>query len=1107
MSENNQNEPLGEPTTPITIRDFTIAEMEDSNERVINQLAHWTATRIQGETQENVLQFLGEAINNGIILPQDFYQIEADELMFPCVDKNFEELRELSSLYEEKVPQRWDRSLENDFDEGMENDLYPTVLTTQERVVIETATEFAKDYWENVPNEYTWVQSDVLNKIDPHGDLHNFYPIDYEFAPSESLHDKITLDLTRDELLIVLDACEYATLNWEQLPDSYRTILDGVVNMVEEFNFERPDEINLDLYRHELEFGEDKDEFGEDELDTEHTNVKIEVKNGTRTYFPTQEDLNTLEKEGYAEMPYTDISQSGIRFVGTEDFTSMRWNTMIQEGKKMPNLTVELTLQSLLEKMKENYTFANLVTKAVEITEIESIIANGSEKLFQNPPTLDDLELIHDFTEDIWINYENVEKKEIVKFICEAVDEGKIQISDLESLSQSEFFDALCDWDIDELGELLINEDLMLALEKESAVTSIAYQIGFQHVLVDSLNDGEVSVSLINQNFLPLICKEYHFPQDGESISSITLAINQFCKEVEFRGVEQLKNREVATISVDGVKETVDEYVLKRHASTELEQQFLGMADDSCAVYQLNMTERSDLIIGADLTLLLAMNEPLNKENYEVNYVSHLDGIVEQEHREECEIDEEFLAMFIENIQNDHKYDVDLGSKIQEFHQGDVFGIKQEGEVSYYFLTGKGLKEVDFKELRENVLDLQPETTVNFPFSKEPLVKVDRDELFQSVMGNSDTKGFYALHEENIACAKFLTNQLYDNYYDGKLNAKAVLENTVEKFGLEKTKLVVANSIQLKAHSDFVYPVTENWARTIEIPDNPTLNLEFATDKVGSLNDLVAELKEMEKQVEYTIVASKHDPVYYADSFVADKEGMVAEFLISHEENSLCANFLKNQLNEHYDGYSLDSPTILDNTVEKFGEERTKMVLAYNIGRFGSDGRIPHEVKDWAKGVAIPDDPQLNNQMLIENSGLLGIVAKKFMQIEQSQLEPQKLGEVEPRKVNEHYVITDSKIIGDTEIALGESRAGDVHGTWTRTISADESKGAGENWNFGHYFIDEKDKAFEDFEQRIKHHSPEKQSKKEKQPKQKVKEPKNKTKNTLKPENKKNPER
>ncbi len=61
--------------------------------------------------------------------------------------------------------------------------------------------------------------------------------------------------------------------------------------------------------------------------------------------------------------------------------------------------------------------------------------------------------------------------------------------------------------------------------------------------------------------------------------------------------------------------------------------------------------------------------------------------------------------------------------------------------------------------------------------------------------------------------------------------------------------------------------------------------------------------------------------------------------------------------------------------------------------------------------------------------------------------------------IGRDYVIADSTVTGDIEIAWGSSISGLTHGTWMKYVDGTE-------WMFGHYF-DSKELALQDYQIRI----------------------------------------
>ncbi len=217
-----------------------------------------------------------------------------------------------------------------------QENFYATTLTTQERVVIQEATEHAYDHWQDIPEEYRDVLQDVLAKIDPEMNLLDFYPEDDNFGDIEVLREEMTLYLTTEELLVIADVCEGASYDWEHIAENYRDTLDGVVDKITSVELERPDELDIEAYRYEQEFGVDEPDLDEME---ENPDISV-VKVGTREYHPTQENLEKLSVEGYAEIPYTDVTASGQEYTGSEDFSQERWDFIQQEPRMAGNYTI-----------------------------------------------------------------------------------------------------------------------------------------------------------------------------------------------------------------------------------------------------------------------------------------------------------------------------------------------------------------------------------------------------------------------------------------------------------------------------------------------------------------------------------------------------------------------------------------------------------------------------------------------------------------------------------------------------------------------------------------------------------------------------------------------
>lgn len=108
------------------------------------------------------------------------------------------------------------------------------------------------------------------------------------------------------------------------------------------------------------------------------------------------------------------------------------------------------------------------------------------------------------------------------------------------------------------------------------------------------------------------------------------------------------------------------------------------------------------------------------------------------------------------------------------------------------------------------------------------------------------------------------------------------------------------------------------------------------------------------------------------------------ELMASQQANESCANFLKNQLVQNFIDNRLHVNAIIENTVESYGVDRTKLVLAYSLQYFDrvGDGRVSRENKEWAKNIPVPREN--NHDMVVDNAGLVNMIVEKFKNSEKS---------------------------------------------------------------------------------------------------------------------------
>ena len=96
-------------------------------------------------------------------------------------------------------------------------------------------------------------------------------------------------------------------------------------------------------------------------------------------------------------------------------------------------------------------------------------------------------------------------------------------------------------------------------------------------------------------------------------------------------------------------------------------------------------------------------------------------------------------------------------------------------------------------------------------------------------------------------------------------------------------------------------------------------------------------------------------PVYPHSAAYARDHGELAEYRASYQANIDCSKAIDAAIRENYRNNRLD-PAAVNQVVERFGLERTLMVLAATACYKDRDGRIDDSHKAWAKTVAVPDD-------------------------------------------------------------------------------------------------------------------------------------------------------
>lgn len=116
-------------------------------------------------------------------------------------------------------------------------------------------------------------------------------------------------------------------------------------------------------------------------------------------------------------------------------------------------------------------------------------------------------------------------------------------------------------------------------------------------------------------------------------------------------------------------------------------------------------------------------------------------------------------------------------------------------------------------------------------------------------------------------------------------------------------------------------------------------------------------------------------PVYYQNYEYASEHGEIEQFSASVKLNETCKTAIERAIAEHFDGYRLDSAAC-DEIVELYGFERSMCILAKTIQVHDSDGRVSRDNISWAAGFHLPDNHDMQYNVLNTSPGLVDLFAR-----------------------------------------------------------------------------------------------------------------------------------
>ena len=83
---------------------------------------------------------------------------------------------------------------------------------------------------------------------------------------------------------------------------------------------------------------------------------------------------------------------------------------------------------------------------------------------------------------------------------------------------------------------------------------------------------------------------------------------------------------------------------------------------------------------------------------------------------------------------------------------------------------------------------------------------------------HEETEQYKASYQANVACMEAIENSIAKHYHDNRLDISCVNE-VVEEFGLKRTQLVLASTIQSATYDGRISEKNKKWAQKVPLPD------------------------------------------------------------------------------------------------------------------------------------------------------------------------------------------------------------------------------------------------------------------------------------------------
>lgn len=616
-----------------------------------------------------------------------------------------------------------------------------------------------------------------------------------------------------------------------------------------------------------------------------------------------------------------------------------------------------------------------------------------------------------------------------------------------------------------------------LSAEGNSGV--VAYQTGdFYVVAVEG--KGGCDVSLYDSNMQTIKNTSNH------DVENLTTAINQFCDAMVFDGVENLRNRSAEKLDFGAFMQNYIEASQNRNASVEVESQWQSNPEDSFAVFILNPTEHNEQLMGRDMAFLEKVGEDLDKSNFRCVYTDTISSLQQNDSLFYGEIDmaQHLQEALFELEQGDgeklhtmiHVKTPWMGDLDRQLQPGCVVALKQEEEISHFFVEELDLVKVDFVELppkvQEKSVEMEKEQKWDDVTPQQLVELMSKDKNLESLVHQASQLATISQNLESSVPFEDIS-AINDYAQDISMKYEDMDKGKVSDFIVDAidNEVISVQDLENISYRDFFDAfqqedkgILKEFVQAINHTEDKSFdNMSLDLSKDGELQQIQADIVATPSEVDMfsaTLTTQERVIVHRATDFIYDYFPDYSE-----EDKSVMRDILSKvdtngDLQEFYpsyaDGYTFEvTVELFEKTTIEFSGEELEMISEVCSESSRSWDDITDDYIDLVYAVIDKvENPQLEvEQEILQN---LGNLADEQKDVENT---------VAPRMVARSYEIFDSVVMGGEEIAVGESPSG-MAGTWERSIVADEDKGVVDNWYSGHYF-DSKEEAMEDFQQRI----------------------------------------